>query len=506
MREPFTYTITIPPLTSGANFITVTIDKNMNFDWESTVFFNDSDVTPLYSIGCEYLKSGKKLWQPCNISCIAGTGKLPFMLPESVKLKATESVLFTIYEGYKLSYTSKIVDNFSSLNGWTGSGAGTIALTDAPPLSKLTNALRLTSTGANGSFYQGIKAIQPDDYSTGWYSQWVRSPNLATSQNYGNFFWRDPFSSNGYYQRFANINALPEESIAANNEWVNVMWLGSEMNNQAPAPAYNSNTTWFNRLYVRNTNTLTGGIIDFGQLRASVKQSKAIVCFTFDDSNDTDYTIAYPYLSARDIRATTYTIANQIGQPNFLTLNQLRELDAAGWTCGTHGEFSYTTLTNPQLILDLEYNKNFLINNNISGWRHLSYPLGDFNPSVVSTIKQLKFKSARTTIARNYPLIPERGTYHLQGEGSSAWASAADGIASINSAIANGGTCIIFTHRLQPVSSPTHTSETIWKAVVDHAVAMRSLGLIDIMTMEQLTDAIPGTDTTYLSLIGVKND
>jgi len=394
-----------------------------------------------------------------------------------------------------LDFTKTLVDACNATAGWSSGGTGNLSITDASSASGQSSALRLTATGANTTFYQSIKTITPTDYLTGWYMQWIRLPNQATANNVGNFFWRDPFSSNGYYQRLFTINSLSEETICSNNEWFPMMWLGAEMNAQAPAPAYNSNATWFDRMYLRATNITTGGIVDFGEMHAKVKQSRPIVCFTFDDSNDTDYTIAFPYLQSKGIKGTTYTIAGQIGLTNFLTTAQLHEMQDAGWTVGCHGDFSYTTLTNQQLIDDLNLNKSFLITNGYVGWTNLSYPLGDFNPATVATIKNQGFKTGRTVIAKSYPLVPERGLHHLQGEGSNAWTTAADGIASIDSAVLNGGTLIIFTHRLQALSGATHTSETIWKAVVDYAVTLRNAGTIDIMSMDELQIAA-GTATT----------
>lgn len=385
-----------------------------------------------------------------------------------------------------LSSSKTLIDACNSLAGWAGAGSGSVTITDAPALSGQTQALRVLSSGTPGANYQITRDLTPTDYATGWYSQWVRFPNLATAKNTGHFLWRTQFSSNGYYQRLVDINSLSEETIASNNEWINIMWLGGEMNAASGAPAYTSNTTWFAKLYLRTTNIATGGAIDFGALYAKVKQSRPAVVICFDDSNDTDYTIAFPYLQALGLKATTYTIAGQINQTNFLTSAQILELRSAGWTVGTHGDFSYTTLTNQELRDDLNLNKNFLIGLGIDSWPHVSYPPGDFNPNTVSTIKSMGFKTGRTTISRSYPIIPERGYFHLQGEGTSSWANAAAGIAAVDSAIANGGTLVMFTHRLQPGVSPTHTDTTLWQTVIDYIATQRNAGTIDVLTMEEL--------------------
>jgi peptidoglycan/xylan/chitin deacetylase (PgdA/CDA1 family) len=61
------------------------------------------------------------------------------------------------------------------------------------------------------------------------------------------------------------------------------------------------------------------------------------VQITFDDSNETDYSVALPVLKATGMKARFFVVAERIGQEGFLTGNQIQSLCAEGFTIGNHG-------------------------------------------------------------------------------------------------------------------------------------------------------------------------
>lgn len=96
MREPFAFTLTMPPLVGGFASYTLTIDKDMSFDWTNTLFFTDDGSIPGFLISCNYAKSGRTIWQPSNISTIAGTAQWPFIVEPPIHLEPTETIVFTL--------------------------------------------------------------------------------------------------------------------------------------------------------------------------------------------------------------------------------------------------------------------------------------------------------------------------------------------------------------------------------------------------------------------------
>lgn len=75
--------------------------------------------------------------------------------------------------------------------------------------------------------------------------------------------------------------------------------------------------------------------VSFGELM-TVEPPFAMIVLGLDDINNTDYTIAFPYLKARNIPGTCFTPATYIGAANRLTALQILEMQAAGWEFAGH--------------------------------------------------------------------------------------------------------------------------------------------------------------------------
>jgi peptidoglycan/xylan/chitin deacetylase (PgdA/CDA1 family) len=60
------------------------------------------------------------------------------------------------------------------------------------------------------------------------------------------------------------------------------------------------------------------------------------VCLTFDDGSISDYAIAYPTLLSYGQRATFFVITDRIGQPGYVSWDQLREMAANGMSIQSH--------------------------------------------------------------------------------------------------------------------------------------------------------------------------
>lgn len=68
------------------------------------------------------------------------------------------------------------------------------------------------------------------------------------------------------------------------------------------------------------------------------KKLKRYAAITFDDGLEDVYTIAYPYLAQKGIPFTAFVLSGKIGQPGYLTKEQLLEMAANPLvTIGLHG-------------------------------------------------------------------------------------------------------------------------------------------------------------------------
>ncbi len=60
------------------------------------------------------------------------------------------------------------------------------------------------------------------------------------------------------------------------------------------------------------------------------------VIITFDDANEDNYTNAFPIMKKYGFSGVLYLPYNYIGAPSYLTIDQVKEMAAAGWEVGSH--------------------------------------------------------------------------------------------------------------------------------------------------------------------------
>ena len=71
---------------------------------------------------------------------------------------------------------------------------------------------------------------------------------------------------------------------------------------------------------------------DFGQ-----KDGDDWRILTFDDGLASDFEVVFPALLRRELRATFFVTAENVGRPGYTSFAQLREMAAAGMEIGSHG-------------------------------------------------------------------------------------------------------------------------------------------------------------------------
>lgn len=75
----------------------------------------------------------------------------------------------------------------------------------------------------------------------------------------------------------------------------------------------------------------------FNDLEKNDRLSKDTVILTFDDGHVSNYEIALPLLKKFGFRAEFFITTGWIGEPYFLSSEQIKEIDAAGMGIGSHG-------------------------------------------------------------------------------------------------------------------------------------------------------------------------
>ena len=109
------------------------------------------------------------------------------------------------------------------------------------------------------------------------------------------------------------------------------------------------------------------------------------VLITFDDGHESDFTIAAPELARRNLHAIFFVIWSYLGQPGYLTRDQVIELRRDGFEIGSHGmTHSPLTQVSPaeasNEVLESKRRLEDLLQEPIAG---LALPFGHYNDAVL---------------------------------------------------------------------------------------------------------------------------
>ncbi|AYF54241.1 polysaccharide deacetylase family protein [Clostridium botulinum C] len=129
---------------------------------------------------------------------------------------------------------------------------------------------------------------------------------------------------------------------------------------------------------------------------------KKSVVLTFDDGYKDNYETAYPILKKYGFKATVFVITNCIDTGEYLTSEQLKELDKNGFDVESHTA-NHETLT--ELTYDKQYDTVFkskeklekLLNKQV---KYIAYPCGKYNNDTIKAVKNAGYKMAVTTDGR----------------------------------------------------------------------------------------------------------
>jgi peptidoglycan/xylan/chitin deacetylase (PgdA/CDA1 family) len=124
------------------------------------------------------------------------------------------------------------------------------------------------------------------------------------------------------------------------------------------------------------------------------------VCITFDDGSETDLIAAAPILQEHGFHATFYITAGFLGTPGYLTADQLRKLDAAGFEIGCH------SMTHPYLpdlteqelkreIVDAKLQVEQVLGHGIE---HYSCPGGRYDRRTLEMARRAGFRSVANSL------------------------------------------------------------------------------------------------------------
>lgn len=142
--------------------------------------------------------------------------------------------------------------------------------------------------------------------------------------------------------------------------------------------------------------------ISLAELFAAKKDGKQLpdnpVIITFDDGYADNYLAALPILEKHGMKGTVFVISGQVGQPDYLTWPQLKEMQARGIEIGshTHSHVALTEIGPPQLQDELQRSKQILETKLGTPVEFLAYPYGQFNTQTIAALEQAGYTGACT--------------------------------------------------------------------------------------------------------------
>ena len=138
----------------------------------------------------------------------------------------------------------------------------------------------------------------------------------------------------------------------------------------------------------------------------SVPLAKRPAAISFDDGLASDYQSAFPLLAEHGVPATFFVNTANIGSPGFLGWEEMREMQRAGMSFGSHGHFHVCLLglNVESCAAQLRLSRQLLEQKLGSAVACFSAPYGLLNARVIAAARQAGFSVICSS--RNWPARP----------------------------------------------------------------------------------------------------
>jgi len=143
--------------------------------------------------------------------------------------------------------------------------------------------------------------------------------------------------------------------------------------------------------------------VDFNDVRAYFGGGQPLpskpVVITLDDGYADLYTAAFPILSAHDFKAVAYIVSGFVGQPRYVTADQVVQMDHNGIEIASH-TVDHADLARSSAgsvwrqLTDSKRSLEQLLGHPVLDF---AYPSGKFNAQVVAAVRQAGYDTAVTT-------------------------------------------------------------------------------------------------------------
>ena len=122
------------------------------------------------------------------------------------------------------------------------------------------------------------------------------------------------------------------------------------------------------------------------------------VILSFDDGYEDNWRVVLPMLEERGMKAVFYVVTNDIGQPGYMTWDNLFDLERSGMEIGSHtaNHIPLTTLTPTEQRDELRLSKLLLEWRGMKTIYSFSYPNGAYDDTIVAMLAEENYLTAVT--------------------------------------------------------------------------------------------------------------
>lgn len=151
-------------------------------------------------------------------------------------------------------------------------------------------------------------------------------------------------------------------------------------------------------LYLYNHGYQVVSLTQAREMLFAGESCSKVVALTFDDGYRSFYAKVWPLLKIYNFSATVFVITDFIGQGNYLSWDQIKEMNHNGIDIGSHSlnHPSLPCLNTAGLIQQISASKDCLEINGINT-KSFCYPSGQYNKSTVNQVVNSGYQSAVTT-------------------------------------------------------------------------------------------------------------
>lgn len=237
-----------------------------------------------------------------------------------------------------------------------------------------------------------------------------------------------------------------------------------------------------------NSNGIIVGDIDRTEIKLASKLKPIpfpMVTITFDDGFYSAYDKGLPILKKHNTKATFFIVSNRVGNKDYMSANQILELQSEGQEVGAHtrSHLHLSTLSEEEQFDEIAGSATDLKRLGIKEVVSFAYPFGDYS-SYTEDIVQKYFKNARTT-KEGFESV-NLNMYTLRSKTVTQITTLAQIEELVNEAISQKYWLILTFHKLDEAENRISSDSLL----LDHALTYIQDNNIPILSMAEVTSLV----------------